>query len=198
MPDRYRRDPYDDPAPRPADRSPPLPPWLVRKVLGTNEQIVWVRAPRWSPSLERYVTHPLTILGAAGVAALLVLGGCLLTPAWDGMPLAGLLAGGGVVVGALIVVGLANGYFTRLVVTNFRVVILQGYEVCRSWNVDQLPRSLVRYRREESGEESRAVDLDAMKTMFGGAASDGFMDPKTILAFGKELKRLKDREDGRP
>jgi len=40
--------------------------------------------------------------------------------------------------------GIANGYFTRLVVTNYRLLILQGYEVCRSWSIHHLPRSLIR------------------------------------------------------
>ena len=92
--------------------------------------------------------------------------------------------------------GFFNGLFTRLVATNFRLVIMQGYEIARTWQIDQLPRSLTRYRRRSDGGEDRTIDLDAMRSMLG-TASDQFADAKTILAFGKELGHIKAREDDR-
>jgi hypothetical protein len=107
------------------------------------------------------------------------------------------LAGGAVVLASIFVLGFASGYFTRLVVTDGRLLILQGYEVVRTWGMDDLPHSLVRYRRRADGAESRAVDLDTLKSMFGGA-SDKFAESKTILAFGKQLDQIKSREERRP
>jgi hypothetical protein len=107
------------------------------------------------------------------------------------------LAAGGVVLGSIFVLGIFSGYFTRLVVTNFRLIILQGREVCRSWSMDDLPHSLIRFRLSRGGQPSRTVDLDAMKTLLG-SASDKFAESKTILAFGKQVEQIKAREDRRP
>ena len=38
-------------------------------------------------------------------------------------------AAGGLVVGCILVMGVCCGYFTRLVVTNFRLVVVQGYGI---------------------------------------------------------------------
>jgi hypothetical protein len=68
------------------------------------------------------------------------------------------------------------------------LVILQGYEICRSWSIDYLPSSMLRYAR--NGEkESLSIDLEAVKTMLGGSNGQ-FTDSKTILSFGKELDRI--------
>src|SRR5437763_221253 len=77
----------------------------------------------------------------------------------------------GVVFGCVYLLAAANAYFTRLVVTNRRVVILQGHAISYSWGIDDLPRHLIRYERR-GGEESRTIDLDALQTMLGGS-SDG-------------------------
>jgi hypothetical protein len=82
------------------------------------------------------------------------------------------------------------------VVTNYRIAIMQGYEVVRSWRLDDLPRSLICYTMQ-GGEERRSVDLDSLQTMLG-SSSDQFADTKTVLAFGKQLDRIKAREKGRP
>jgi hypothetical protein len=82
------------------------------------------------------------------------------------------------------------------VVTDSRVVILQGYEVCRTWGVNDLPRFLVRYGAGPGGEKSPSVDLDAVQTLFG-PSSDKFADSKTILSFGKTLDQIRTREGGR-
>src|SRR5262249_34482935 len=112
------------------------------------------------------------------------------------MPPLPILAAGGIVVGSIFVLGFSAGYFTRLVVTSRRILLLQGYEVCRSWRMDDLPPSLIRYTRWD-GEESRMVDLDALQTMLGGT-SDKFTEAKTIRAFGKHLDGIIAREKYRP
>ena len=75
--------------------------------------------------------------------------------------------------------------------------IVQGYEVCRTWGIDDLPRSLLRFSRVGDGGRSRTVDLDALKTMLGGS-SDKIVDSKAILGFGKQLDHIKARENNRP
>ena len=107
------------------------------------------------------------------------------------------LAAGMLVLGSIFVLGIANGYFTRLVVTNYRLLILQGYEVCRSWSIHRLPRSLVRYVKPGDEPEKLAVDLDAVKRMLGGS-SDKFTSANAIMAFSKRVEQFKAREDDRP
>lgn len=174
----------------------PLPSWLAERLLRPDEKINWVRGPRFNPSWERYITHPALIL-------------VVLAPAVIGLGLAWV---GGVDSGALfaaaflyfvavgvptvIVLGISNGYFTRLVVTNVRLVILQGYEICRIWSIDDLPPSLLHYNKR-GGEQDRTIDLSAVKNMLG-ASSDKFTDAKTILSFGKQLERITLREKDRP
>ena len=202
MTDRYSSDPFDpqppdfpdDDQPRQLRRHPPLPPWLARKLLQPGEQVVYVAGPRFNPSWEKYVTHPLLFVAALGLGVWSVgLGWLLNGPAPVLLPV-GAAAAFVLFFGSIIVLGLANGYFTRLVATNFRLLMLQGYEVYRRWNIDDLPRSLVRYRRMAGGESAPTIDLDAMQTMLGGA-SDQFVDAKSILAFGKQLGGIKRRED---
>jgi hypothetical protein len=196
MREEYPADPYDAPPHDDPRRFPPLPPWLVRKVLREGEKVTWVRAPRFTPAVERYITHPLLALAAVAFGVVCVAVSLMLSGVWQGAPLVGFLAAIAAVVGSIIVLGLSNGYFTRLVVTTRRILILQGYEVCRKWNVDDLPPSLTRYGTREDGEEGRTVDLGAMNAMLG-AHPEGFVDPKTILAFGKRLDRLRDEDRGR-
>jgi hypothetical protein len=82
-------------------------------------------------------------------------------------------------------------------VTNYRLLILQGYEVCRSWSIHRLPRSLIRYVRPGDGPENLAVDLDAVKRMLG-SSSDKFAPANAIVAFGKRVEQIKARENDRP
>jgi hypothetical protein len=98
-------------------------------------------------------------------------------------------------VGGLVVVGITAGYFTRLVITNQRVMIVQGYEVRKTWRLEDLPRSLVRMTRSDDGEMRRTVDMETLQTMMGGGSSQ-FAEAKTIWALGKEIDRIK-REDRR-
>ena len=173
-----------------------LPGWLADRLLRPDEKVTWVRGPWFNPSWERYVTHPALILVAMVLSAV-----CLAVARLMSKELADLyiVAVGCfllLVIPTIIVLGIANGYFTRLVVTDLRLVILQGYEICRSWNIDQLPWALRRYRRQGE-EESWAIDLDAVKTMLGGS-SNKFTDAKTILTFGKRLEQIKTQEKRRP
>jgi hypothetical protein len=174
---------------------PPLPPWLARRLLKGDERVTWVVGPWFSPSWEQYVTHPLLFLAALAVAAAFVLAGGRIGGT-EGAVTAG-LAGAAVVLASIFVLGFASGYFTRLVVTESRLLIVQGYELVRAWGLDDLPHSLVRYRRRDDGAESRAVDLDTLKSMFG-PTSDKFAESKTILAFGKQLDQITAREKRQP
>jgi hypothetical protein len=166
-------------------------------LLQGGEEVTWVYGPRFNPSWERYITHPALFLIALGLG---VAGwGVGWSLAWDQTEVLALLAlaGGGLVLGSIFVLGIANGYFTRLVVTNYRLVILQGYEVCRSWSIHRLPRSLIRYVRPGEGPENLAIDLDAVQRMLGGS-SDKFAASGAIMAFGKRVEQIKSRENDRP
>ncbi len=203
MSDQFQTDRFNDQLPEipdlslSAEPSPPFPAWLAARFLRHGEKITWVRGPRFNPSWELYVTHPALLLvvlaaGALGVATAWGIAGALSEmPPW---PVA---AAFGLDFAAVVVLGLASGYFTRLVATNQRLVIVQGRELCRSWTLDDLPPSMIRRRMRGDGRPDRSIDLDAVKTLLGGA-SDGFADAKSILAFGKQLGQIKSREDGRP
>jgi hypothetical protein len=195
MSEPYEDNPFDLPRPDP----PPdqrLPHWLVHRLIHRDEHITWVRGPRSNPSWERYITHPLLFLAALGLGAIGVALGRLSVVAWANIPVLLVLAAGGIVIGSIFVLAFSNAYFTRLVVTDRRLVILQGYEICRSWRIEDLPRSLIRYTRPEGREDSRTIDLDALRTMLG-SSSDQFTEAKTILELGKQLDGIKARESGR-
>jgi hypothetical protein len=203
MSERYRTEASHGEVPDISRRSQPLPSWLAGRVLQAGEEITWVWGPRFNPPWERYITHPALFLvalalGLAGFGAGQMIAGAEPASPRPTEVLALLaLAGGVLVLGSIFVLGIANGYFTRLVVTNSRLVILQGYEVCRSWSIERLPRSLTRYVRPVDGPESRAIDLDALTIMLGGS-SDKFTAPSTILTFGKRLDQITNRDKGRP
>lgn len=174
-----------------------LPGWLADRLLRPGEAVDWVRGPRFNPSWERYITHPALFFYAAALGVFVVTQIRLIAGEWSEIPVIAFLAACVLVIATIVVLGIANGYFTRLVVTNFRLVILQGYEICRSWDIDDLPPSLLRHgygRREEN--ESWTIDLDAVKTMLGGP-SEKFADAKTILSFGKQLDRITTRDKDR-
>ncbi len=194
MSERFQTDPFDDRVSDIANPSPELPPWLAERLLQPDEEITWVRGPRLNPSWERYVTHPALFLVALAIGVVAVGAGSMIGGIdAEGMILLTLIAGA-IVLASIFVLGLSNGYFTRVVVTNSRLLIIQGYEVCRSWGIDDLPRRLVRYGRPGGTEESQSVDLEAVKTMLGGS-SDRFTDSKTILSFGKQLDKIKNRKN---
>jgi hypothetical protein len=180
----------------------PLPFWLAQRLLRNGEKTTRVYGPKVNPSWERFVTHPGLFLIAVAVGAICVWFGSLIaaigTPAaeqdHDVLALAAMIAGA-IVLGSIFVVGFSCGYFTRLVVTNRRVFIVQGYEVCKSWDLDHLPPSLVHYSRAPDGEETREVDLGAVHNLLG-SSSNQVADAKTILGFGKHLDHIKGRERG--
>jgi len=198
MSDRFQTDSFDAPLTEISRPTPPLPEWLADRLLRPDEEITWVRGPRFNPSWERYTTHPALFLFALALGAMGGgIGWLLAGPNAEVLTLLA-VAAGSIVLASIFVLGLCSGYFTRLVVTTSRLVIVQGREVCRSWSIHDLPRRLVRYRRLGEGvEESPAIDLEAVKTMLGGS-SDKFAEAKSILAFGKQLDQIKTREKGRP
>jgi hypothetical protein len=196
MSDRFQTGAFDARAPHLSHAFPPLPAWLARRLLRAGEKITWVRGPRFTPSWEQYATHPALFLVALALGAACVGAGWLISGAWSEMLVLATFAAGGIVLGSIFVLGISSGYFTRLVVTDVRLFIIQGYEVCRTWGIDDLPRSLIRFGRVGDGLGSRTVDLDALKTMLGGS-SDKFTESKTILALGKQLDQIKARENGR-
>jgi hypothetical protein len=191
--DRFQTDAFHPRTPNLPEQCPPLPPWLARRLLGADETISWVWGPKFSPNWERYATHPVLFLIALATGALFLWIGSLL--GGDMLVVAVLLAGG-IVLTSVFVLGISSAYFTRLLVTNSRLLILQGYEVCSKWGIDELPRSLVHYGMAGSGLESRTVDLNSLKNLLAGA-SDKFAESKTIMAFGKRLQGIKSDEERR-
>src|SRR5262249_32892802 len=196
MSDQFKPDPFGDRAPEITRRSPPLPSWLARRLLRRGEQVTWVRGPRFNPSWERYVTHPGLFVFALALGAGCVGAGRLIAGSWDAISPVPVVVAACVILVSIFVLGIFSGYFTRLVVTTHRLFIVQGRELCRCWNVDDLPLSLISYSMRAGGEKSRTADLDALQTMLGGA-SDQFIESKTILAFGKQLDRIKARDQDR-
>jgi hypothetical protein len=197
MSDQFQAEPFDVRLPSLSLRHPLLPPWLARRLLRPGEQITLVRGPKRNPYWERYVTHPALVLIALAVGAVWCTAAQYLPTADSPVRAVAFLAAAGLVLVSIFVLGIASGHFTRLVVTDRRLVILQGHEVCRSWGLDDLPPSLLRYGPSGPEGRSRTVDLDALQTMLGGS-SEHFTEAKTILAFGKHLDRIKARDDGRP
>ncbi len=196
MSERWRNDSFDNPNADVSRDFPPLPTWLARRLLKEGEQVTWVRGPAHNPGWERYITHPLLFVFALGLGLLCLVAGAVSAGSVKDMPIPAALCALALVFGSVFVLGIANAHFTRLVVTNFRLVILQGYEVCRAWRVDRLPRSLVRFGPSTfDGEISRTVDLEALNSILGGS-SDTFASSKSILALGKHVEQITEREKG--
>jgi hypothetical protein len=196
MSDRFQTEAPGSQLPDIVGRNAPLPAWLADRLLRPDEEITWVRGPRFNPSWECYATHPTLFLLALAIGAALVGTVWLSVGEWPEMRALSLAAAGALLLGSIFVLGIASGYFTRLIVTNFRLVILQGYEVCRSWSIDELPHRLIHYGMPGGRGERPSIDLEAVKTMLG-ASSDKFTGAKAILSFGKQLDQIKAREDGR-
>jgi len=198
MSDQFRSEPFESRLAKISLRNPLLPAWLARRLLAPGEEITYVRGPRRSPGWERYVTHPVLALAAVGVGIVwfwIARGIESLTENPEsGLATLAVFAAVGLVLATVFVLGLASGHFTRLVVTDRRMFIVQGREVFRSWGIDRLPASLIRYGLPGDERRSPTVDLDALQTMLGGS-SDQFSNAKTILAFGKHLDRIKARGD---
>ncbi len=196
MSDRDQTGDYGDQLPDLTEKYPPLPGWLARRVLGEDEKILWVVGPWFKPSWERYVTHPLLFIVAVVLGAICLTAGRIYAGSWSELPIPFALAALVLVFGSIFILAIYSAYFTRLVVTDSRLVILQGREVCSSWKIDDLPVSLIQYGMMGAGREHRSIDLNAVKSMLGGA-SDKFADANTILSFGKHLDRIKTRKNDR-
>jgi hypothetical protein len=198
MSDQSQSELFSDP-PRFVRPWPALPAWLERRLLRAGEKVTWVRGPRLNPWWERYATHPALFVLALAIGGAFLGAGELAAGFWPkaGMPAVFSVAAAAVVLGSIFVLALSAGYFTRLVVTNQRLVIMQGYETCRSWSIDELPPSLIHYGKWGDEPEGRSVDLEALQTMLGGS-SDQFADSRTIRALGKHLEGIKARDKRRP
>src|SRR5262249_15781633 len=159
MSDRLHDDEFDRRSPDLAEPFPPLPPWLVRRHLRHGETVSWVYGPRSNPSWERYLTHPALFVVALvfGVVCLMLVR--LVVGSWEELPMLPALACLAIVLGSIFVLAISAAYFTRLVVTTDRLLILQGYEVCRTWKIDDLPPSLIRYGMRGVDDGKRTVDL---------------------------------------
>jgi hypothetical protein len=188
---------YARPAPDISLHVQPLPDYLARRLLRPDEKILWVRGPRKNPGCEPYLTHPVLVLAALTVGATCLGAARLSSESWSAMPAWPMLTAGGMFIAAVYILGIANTYFTRLVVTDARLVIMQGFETCRVWRLDDLPESLVRYDMRRGARNQRTVDLDALQTMLGGSSAQ-FADAKTIRTFGKLLDQIKPRDKDRP
>jgi hypothetical protein len=195
MSERFPTDMSDFRVPDLMDIVRPLPNWLADRLLRSSEKVTWVRGPRFNPSWEQYITHPALILFVLAPGALCLGFGWLKSVDPGALLVGAFFYFVAVGVPTIIVLGIANGYFTRLVVTNLRLVILQGYEICRSWSIGDLPPALLRYGKHGE-KESRTIDLNTVKTMLGGS-SDKFTDAKTILDFGKQLDSITLRDKDR-
>ena len=200
MTDPYRTEPFapdpEEPA-RPASviDFPPLPRWLADRILRDFEVVNWVRGPRFTPSWEIIVTHPALLAFTLPVAVMCLFAGRLVAGSWEALSPVAVLAAMAVVIGTIFVLGIFSGHFTRLVVTNKRLFIVQGRELCSSWELDDLPPHLLRYTARGDGQRDRSVDLDAIKTMLGG--SDKFTEAKSIVEFGKKLDQITLRDKRR-
>lgn len=194
MDDRFQTDAPSPQSPDIVGRFAPLPSWLSRRLLLPDEKVTWVRGPRFNPSWERYVTHPALFLLALAIGAACVGVTRLIIGEWSEMMVVSLLAAGGLLLATVFILGISNGYFTRLVVTNYRLVVMQGYEVVRSWSIHALPHHLIHYGIP--GGQNPTVNLDAVKRMLGGS-SDKFSTAGSILSFGKQLDQIMARENDR-
>ncbi len=191
--DRYAR--REPPRRHPRKENRPFPKWLASHLLRGDEEILWSTGPRHTPAIEPFLTHWLFVVVGVMLAVGTLFLGRMLVPGWSKLPMWAGFTAIFLVFGSVFLVGVANGYFTRLVATNKRVFIVQGQAICRSWGLNALPRSLVQYRINEHGEEERTVDVDALRTMLD-SPSEGFAESKTILSLGKHLDRVKDAREG--
>ena len=179
MSDRYQTDPFDSRPPR-IVHHPALPPWLASRLLGSNEEVTWVRGPWCNPSWEWAVTHPALALIALGFAAFCLAIGWLLGRGSDLLPLMILVAGISVL-GSIFVLAFFNGYFTRLVVTNRRLVIMQGYEIRHDWCVGE-----EHFRRANPG----AIYMDCMPFIRGEQVTAEVADGPQSVIYDQAENRL--------
>jgi hypothetical protein len=188
MSEHYQTERTDRPVPDVSWAGPALPDWLRERHLDHNEKVAWVYGPASNPSWERYVTHPALLLYTLAVGLVVVAGATLARGSWtEGVTVVAFLCFL-LVIASIFVLAVFNGHFTRLVVTDRRLMILQGYEIVSSWKMNELPATLLRYTRRDGERASPSIDLDAVKNMLGGGAT-GIVEAKSILAFGKTLNQ---------
>ncbi len=168
--------------------SSPLPTWVARKILRPDETVSWVRGPRLNPSWERYVTHPALILFPLFLGVVALCAAVQTTGSAGVLP--AIIFTVAISLPFIFVMGISAGYFTRLVVTDLRVIIVQGYELCWDCSIDYLPPSLIRYDPRRGGKAGRSVNLDALQTALGGSSTQ-FVEAKAILKFAKTIDRIK-------
>jgi len=197
MSEHIQTRPTDDWLPDVILRFPPLPTWLAHRLLAAGERVTCVYGPRFNPSWERLVTHPALVLVSLALGAVCVGIGALVAQTNPQALGLGFVAAVGLFVGTVFLLAVCCGYFTRLVVTDFRLFVVQGYELCKSWDLNALPRSLLRFTLADDGEERPSIDLDAVRTMLG-PSSNQVADSKTILSFGKQLDHIRTCEKKRP
>lgn len=188
-----RPDSSDSPDPKLNVATLGLPTWLARLVLAPGETVALVRGPTSNSPLEPYLTHPALFLVALLPAGITLAVGRAMSPSWKELhPLPGLLAVL-ILFGTVIFLAGMAGYFTRLIITDRRLLIVQGREVRSSRDVNSLPRALVRRGRDEFGRErAPTIDLNAVNKLVGGT---GFVDAKTILTLSKKIDKLKESDD---
>src|SRR5262249_24360419 len=82
-------------------RFPPLPAWLAKRLLRPGERICWVYGPWFSPSWERYVTHPVLFFFALAFGACWVLTGWLIAAIAPEAPILTAFAAVAIVLGSI-------------------------------------------------------------------------------------------------
>ncbi len=209
MSDQYQPDPPESPgrperverpeasAPPRIKAGPPLPEWLAKTALYPDEKPEWVRGPRYAPPWERMMTHPLAFLAAIPPAAICLAVGRIIAGEWKLLHPAFGIAAILIVFGSIIVIGFLTAYYTRLVVTDRRLLIIQGQVPIRSWGLGDLPASLLHFGRHAFGGKDAGprIDLNKLEKMLGGGG-DGVVSSDAIIKFGKQLDRIKERPDG--
>ncbi len=188
MSELYRDSAPDHRKPNFVEPSQMLPGWLADRLLRPDEKVEWVRGPRLTPSWERYITHPGLFFAAAGLGASCVGAASWLAEGQKEIVASTVVSAGAIVLFSIFVLAYSCGYFTRLVATNARLLIVQGYELCRTWDMNDLPPSLIRHRMGGGG-SMPSIDLNAVQTLLGGSSTH-FTGAKDILSFAKQLDRI--------
>ncbi len=189
MSELYQNSVPELPKPHLVEPSQMLPGWLADRLLQPDENVEWVRGPRFTPSWERYLTHPGLFFAAAGLGASGVGAAVSLAKGQNEIIASTFVFAGAIVLFSIFVLAISCGYFTRLVATNARLLIVQGYELCRNWDMNDLPPTLIRHRLG-GGVSMPSIDLNAVQTLLGGSSTQ-FTGAKDILSFAKQLDRIK-------
>lgn len=172
---------------RPSRKFVPLPQYLQSR-LNKDEKVTWVRGPNSNPWWEPVLVHPLLVGLALLFGVMLLVSGRLIVGTWAEVPPVVWVVALLIPIGSLFLVGLTNAHFTRLIVTNTRLFIVQGYEVCRTWNLNDLPRSLLCFDPRGQEQDKPMIDLDSIQTLL--ESSDRKSSSESIMAFRKRLDQI--------